>query len=146
MSHTAHTDWLHIPWLRALRIPFVTTLHGRLDHPVPLRSIVQFADARFVSISDAQRAPLPAANWVATVHHGLPADLLQPNFEPEGCLAFLGRISPEKGPEAAIQLAHVAGLPLKIAAKIGRADRAYFKNRIEPMIDGHEIDFCRRDR
>jgi glycosyltransferase involved in cell wall biosynthesis len=137
----AHTDWLHIPLLSALGVPFVTTLHGRLDHSALQRSLGQFVDTRFVSISNAQRAPLPAANWAGTIYHGLPPDLLKPNFESAGYLAFLGRVSPEKGPEAAINIARAAGLPLKIAAKIGRADRAYFKKHIEPLIDGHQIEF-----
>jgi glycosyltransferase involved in cell wall biosynthesis len=137
----AHIDWVHIPLLRSLGLPFVSTLHGRLDYPVLQRSLPLFLDAPFVSISDAQRAPLEGASWAGTVYHGLPSDLLTPNFTPEGYLAFLGRITPEKGPETAIQLARAAGLPLMIAAKIGRADRAYFKSRIEPLIDGSEVKF-----
>ena len=138
----AHTDWVHIPLLADAGVPFVTTLHGRLDHPLlPTLCRECFAGAPFVSISDAQRAPLPQARWVGTVHHGLPENLLEPNFNPEGYLAFLGRITPDKGPEIAIQLAREAGMPLKIAAKIGRADRTYFKNRIEPMIDGRQVVF-----
>jgi glycosyltransferase involved in cell wall biosynthesis len=137
----AHTDWFHIPLLRHLEVPFVSTLHGRLDHPVLQHSMAQFASAPFVSISDAQRLPLRGARWAGTIHHGLPSDLLTANFAPEGYLAFIGRISPEKGPETAIQLARAAGLPLKIAAKIGRADRPYFTQRIKPLIDGKEVEF-----
>jgi glycosyltransferase involved in cell wall biosynthesis len=137
----AHTDWIHIPLLGGLGVPFLSTLHGRLDHPAIKPSLRYFSRAPFVSISDAQRAPVPDANWIGTVYHGLPTDLLKPNFAPEGYLAFLGRITPDKGPEAAIQLARAAGVPLKIAAKIGRAERLYFKTRIEPLIDGSEVEF-----
>jgi len=101
----AHIDWIHIPLLRSLGVPFVTTLHGRLDHPA------------------------------------LPKNLLTPNYEPKGYLAFLGRITPDKGPETAIQLARAAGLPLKIAAKIVRSERRYFTQRIEPLLDGTDVEF-----
>jgi glycosyltransferase involved in cell wall biosynthesis len=138
----AHIDWIHIPLLRRLNVPFVTTLHGRLDLPNIETCFGQcFAETPFVSISDAQRAPLPEANWVGTVHHGLPEDLLTPNFAPKGYLAFLGRIAPEKGPEAAIRLARAAGLPLKIAAKVDKVDEAYFEAKVWPLIDGHHIEF-----
>jgi glycosyltransferase involved in cell wall biosynthesis len=137
----AHIDWIHIPLLRCLGVRFLTTLHGRLDDPILQPSVPLFFGAPFVSISDAQRAPLAEAHWVGTVYHGLPSKLLAPNLTPEGYLAFLGRITPEKGPETAIELARAAGLPLKIAAKIGRGDRAYFKSSIEPLIDGKEVEF-----
>ena len=138
----AHIDWIHIPLLHSLSVPFVTTLHGRLDHPALATLCTKcFPDARFVSISDAQRNPLPHANWAATVYHGLPENLLTPNYEPKGYLAFLGRITPDKGPETAIQLARAAGLPLKIAAKIVRSERRYFTQRIEPLLDGTDVEF-----
>ena len=137
----AHLDWIHIPLLRSLGVPFLTTLHGRLDHPVLNPCCDCFAGAHFVSISDAHRQPLPQAHWAGTVYHGLPENLLAPNFTPKGYLAFLGRISPEKGPEAAIHLARAAGVPLKIAAKIGRAERSYFTNKIKPLIDGSDVEF-----
>jgi glycosyltransferase involved in cell wall biosynthesis len=138
----SHVDWVPIPLLRALGTPFVTTLHGRLDDP-PLVGCFDecFAGTSLVSISDAQRRPIPQANYAATVYHGLPSDLLRPNYAPEGYLAFLGRICPEKGPETAIHLAREVGLPLKIAAKIGRADRVYFRRTIEPLIDGRNVEF-----
>jgi glycosyltransferase involved in cell wall biosynthesis len=125
-----------------LSVPFLTTLHGRLDHPA-LGTLCRdwFAGAAFVSISDAQRSPLPNVHWAGTVYHGLPENLLIPNFNPDGYLAFLGRITSEKGPETAIHLARAAGMPLKIAAKIGRAERSYFAQRIKPLIDGKEIEF-----
>jgi glycosyltransferase involved in cell wall biosynthesis len=138
----AHIDWIHIPLLQSLGLPFVTTLHGRLDHPALATLCTKcFPGARFVSISDAQRNPLPRANWTATVYHGLPEKLLTPNYEPKGYLAFLGRITPDKGPETAIQLARAAGLPLKIAAKIVRSERRYFTQRIEPLLDGTDVEF-----
>ena len=138
----AHLDWIHIPLLRCLGVPFVTTLHGRLDHPaLTVLSKSCFPDARFVSISDAQRAPLPQANWAGTVYHGMPENLLAPKYEPERYLAFLGRITPDKGPETAINLARAAGMPLKIAAKIVRAERHYFTQRIKPLLDGTDVEF-----
>jgi glycosyltransferase involved in cell wall biosynthesis len=138
----AHLDWIHIPLLRCLGVPFVTTLHGRLDHPaLAALSRSCFPDARFVSISNAQRIPLPDANWVDTVYHGLPGNLLTPNHHPRGYLAFLGRFTPDKGPETAIHLARAAGMPLKIAAKIVRAERHYFTQRIKPLLDGNDVEF-----
>jgi glycosyltransferase involved in cell wall biosynthesis len=138
----SHIDWVHIPLLRRLGVPFLTTLHGRLDLPYingPFERC--FAEAPFVSISDAQRAPLSQARWVGTVYHGLPRNLLKPNFAPKGYLAFLGRITPEKGPETAISLARAAGLPLKIAAKVDSVDEAYFETRVRHLIDGHDVEF-----
>lgn len=137
----AHLDWVHIPLLRRMRLPFVTTLHGRLDHPHLNHCFDEcFGSAPFVSISDAQRAPLRDARWVATIYHGLPKDLLTPSFEPSGYLAFLGRITPDKGPDRAIQIARAAGLPLKIAAKIGRAEHAFFRKKVEPLL-GPDVEF-----
>ena len=138
----SHIDWVHIPLLRRLGVPFVTTLHGRLDLPDLNGSFENcFAEAPFVSISNAQRKPLPQAHWAGTVYHGLPKDLLKPNFAPEGYLAFLGRIAPEKGPETAIRLARAAGIPLKIAAKVDRVDQAYFDTKVSSLIDGKDIEF-----
>jgi glycosyltransferase involved in cell wall biosynthesis len=138
----SHLDWLHIPLLRRLNVPFVTTLHGRIDLP-DLDSCFErcFAEALFVSISDAQRAPLPHARWAGTVYHGIPENLVKPNFAPQGYLAFLGRICPEKGPETAIQLASAANLPLKIAAKVDNVDQAYFECKVKPLLDGENVEF-----
>ena len=94
-----------------------------------------------VSISNDQRRPLPSANFVATVQHGLPADLHPPAFEKGSYLAFLGRISPEKRPDRAIRIARAAGIPLKIAAKVDKADEDYFRNDIRPLIDGPGVEF-----
>ncbi|MGA7323243.1 MAG: glycosyltransferase family 4 protein [Rhodomicrobium sp.] len=134
-----HTDWVHLPLLQRLRIPFLTTLHGRLDAP-GLQSVARlFPSAPFVSVSDNQRKPLPGLNWLATVYHGLPSDMLKPSKDRGSYLAFLGRISPEKGPETAIRLAQAAGLPLRIAAKV--EESSYFRERIQPLIDGRDIQF-----
>ena len=134
-----HSDWLHLPILTRLGVPFLTTLHGRLDLPGLPRLIETFPQAPFVSISDDQRKPLPSARWAGTVYHGFPPDLLRPSFEPGHYLAFLGRLSPEKGPEVAINIARAAGMPLRIAAKVPRQGRRYFKETLEPIIDGKQI-------
>jgi glycosyltransferase involved in cell wall biosynthesis len=133
-----HIDLLHFPLIRDIAFRTVTTLHGRLDLP-DLRPFYRaFSDIPLVSISDDQRKPMPPVNWAGTVHHGLPVDLLA--FRPQakgGYLAFLGRISPEKGPERAIEIAVRAGLPLRIAAKIDQADRAYWDEVVEPLVRAH---------
>ena len=129
-----HIDLFHFPLLRMLDTPAVTTLHGRLDLPDLQPFYRRFPDVPLVSISDAQRAPMPPVNWVATVNHGLPFGLLAPSPNPEGYLAFLGRISPEKRPDRAIEIAERSGVPLKIAAKIDKVDRDYWRDRIEPMV------------
>jgi glycosyltransferase involved in cell wall biosynthesis len=137
-----HIDYLHFPHFRSERARTLTTLHGRQDLPDHMLFYRRFSDMRLVSISDAQRIPLPRANFVATVHHGLPVDLLTPNFDPKGrYLAFLGRISPEKRPDRAIAIARQAGLPLKIAAKIDKADDSYFRDVIAPMLKWPGVEF-----
>jgi glycosyltransferase involved in cell wall biosynthesis len=135
----SHIDWLHLPLLSRLGVPFVTTLHGRLDLPGLPDVVRRFPHAPFVSISNNQRSSLGDANWVGTVYHGLPANLLRPSFEPGSYLAFLGRLTAEKGPEDAIRIAHAAGMPLHIAAKIPRGERKYFRERLEPQIDGDQV-------
>jgi glycosyltransferase involved in cell wall biosynthesis len=112
-----HIDWIHLPLLRLLGKPFVTTLHGRLDLPGLAEVVSAFPGAPLVSISDNQRKPLPEAYWAGTVYHGLPLDLYQPSREAGHYLAFLGRVSPEKGADTAIRIASRAGMPLRIAAK-----------------------------
>jgi len=136
-----HTDQLHYPLLRYLDIPVVTTLHGRLDLPglQPLHEV--YSDVPVVSISDAQRAPLPDANWVATVPHGLPSALYRPGEGSGGYLAFVGRISPEKRLDRAVEIARRARLPLRIGAKIDPADRKYFEREIEPLLAGPGIKY-----
>jgi glycosyltransferase involved in cell wall biosynthesis len=135
----AHIDWLHLPLLGRLGVPFITTLHGRLDLPGLSGVVQRFPDAPFVSVSDNQRAPLANANWCGTVYHGLPAQLFRPAFEPGCYLAFLGRLTAEKGPEAAIRIARAIGMPLRIAAKIPRGEQGYFSNRLKPLIDGDQV-------
>jgi len=137
-----HIDYLHFPLFRDSGIPIVTTLHGRLDLPdlVPLYRV--FADMPVVSVSRAQRTPLPWINWVANVPHGLPRDLHCPTMEPcGGYLAFLGRIGPEKRPDRAIEIARRAGLPLRIAAKVDKVDEAYFSEKIRPLLTLPGVDF-----
>jgi glycosyltransferase involved in cell wall biosynthesis len=130
-----HLDWVHLPLLRRLQVPFVTTLHGRLDVP-GLSGLVQgFPEAPFVSISHSQRSALPGANWAGTVYHGMPPDVLSLCYEPGSYLAFLGRLSPEKGAGAAIRIARCANLPLRISAKVPRDRSRYFKEKIEPQLD-----------
>ena len=135
----SHIDWLPLPLLGRLGVPFLTTVHGRLDLPGLPDVIREFPEAGFVSISDHQRLPLPHANWVDTIQHGLPVNLFRPSYEPGSYLGFLGRLTAEKGPEDAIRIAHAAGKPLRIAAKIPRAETAYFKKHLEPHIDGKSI-------
>jgi glycosyltransferase involved in cell wall biosynthesis len=135
----AHIDWLHLPLFSRLGVPFLTTCHGRMDLPGFPDVIRRFPDAPFVSISDNQRTPLNEARWIGTIYHGLPADLFQPSFEAGTYLAFLGRLTAEKGPEAAIRIARAANMPLRIAAKVPRGERGYFKQQLEPQIDGEQV-------
>jgi glycosyltransferase involved in cell wall biosynthesis len=135
----AHIDWLHLPLLSRLGVPFLTTCHGRMDLPGFPDVVRSFPDAPFVSISDNQRTALSEANWIGTIYHGLPGDLFRPSFEAGSYLAFLGRLTAEKGPEAAIRIARAAKMPLRIAAKVPRGDRSYFKEQLEPQIDGEQI-------
>jgi glycosyltransferase involved in cell wall biosynthesis len=136
-----HIDYLHYPRSRHEDVPTVTTLHGRLNIPdlVPLYQM--FRDMPVVSISDSQREPLPWLNWQQTVYHGLPVDNLQFQAEPGKYLAFLGRTSPEKGLDQAIAIARRAGIELKIAAKVDRADQAYFDAVIKPLLKEPGIEF-----
>ena len=120
----------------------MTTLHGRQDLPDIKPIFLGFDEMPLVSISHAQRSPVANANFAATIHHGLPLNLMQPNFEPRGgYLAFIGRISPEKRPDRAIAIARSLGIPLKIAAKVDRVDEAYFREKIAPLIDGVDVQF-----
>jgi glycosyltransferase involved in cell wall biosynthesis len=136
-----HTDLFHFPLFRSLETRTLTTLHGRLDLADLKPFYYRFSKMQLVSISAAQRRPVPHANFVATIHHGIPADLHRPSFERGNYLAFLGRISPEKRPDRAIRIAQRAGLPLKIAAKVDRVDEAYFRDDILPLIDGQRVEF-----
>jgi glycosyltransferase involved in cell wall biosynthesis len=136
-----HTGCLHYLISRHLTVPHVTTLHGRLDTPELLRLYERFREMPLISISNAQRAPWPCANWQATIYHGLPQDLFRFHPEPGGYLAFLGRASPEKRVDRAIEIAKRVGMPLKIAAKVDRADRRYFKREIEPLLNDPHIEW-----
>ena len=136
-----HVDYLSYPIMRRAGVPFLTTLHGRLDLP-ELRAIYQtFAEVPVVSISAAQRDPLPQANYIATIHHGLPLHALSPHFGAGDYLAFLGRISPEKAPDAAIRIAAKVGRRLKIAAKVDRVDQQYFAERVQPLLASPHVEF-----
>jgi glycosyltransferase involved in cell wall biosynthesis len=135
----AHIDWLHLPLLSRLDVPFLTTLHGRLDLFGLSDVIRNFPAAPFVSISDSQRLPLQGARWLGTVYHGLPADMFRPSDQVGSYLAFLGRLTADKGPEQAIRIARAAAMPLQIAAKIPRADSGYFRERLQPEIDGKRV-------
>ena len=137
----SHIDCLAYPVLRRIRTPHVTTLHGRLDIPNLNALYREFREIPLVSISNYQRLPLSWANWQATVHHGLPESLLAFHEPPGEYLAFVGRISPEKGIEDAIAIARRAGMPLKIAAKVDRVDREYFQSSVRPLLDGRGVEF-----
>jgi glycosyltransferase involved in cell wall biosynthesis len=132
-----HIELMHAPVVRQFAERTLTTLHGRLDLPDLYPFYEAFPYLPLVSISNAQRAPMPPVNWVGTVHHGLPRDLLGFSAKPEGYLAFLGRISPEKRPDRAIDIAVHSGLPLRIAAKIDRVDRPYWDAVIAPLVKAH---------
>jgi glycosyltransferase involved in cell wall biosynthesis len=133
-----HIDILHFPLIRDFADRTLTTLHGRLDLPDLQPFYRAFSEIPLVSISNDQRRPMPPVNWSGTVYHGLPTDLLPFKQEPRGeYLAFLGRISPEKRPDRAIEIASKAGLPLKIAAKVDDADRAYWDRVIAPLVSSH---------
>jgi glycosyltransferase involved in cell wall biosynthesis len=136
-----HLDYFHFPMSRRLGVPQLTTLHGRLDIADLQPVYDEFPDMPVVSISNDQRAPLPQARWVGTVHHGLRPDEFLPSFEPGRYLAFLGRISPEKRVDRAIEVARRAGMPLKIAAKIDDVDRDYFHQHIEPLLEADHVEF-----
>ncbi len=134
-----HTDWIHLPLISRLGIPHLTTLHNRLDTPDLAPVVRRFPDAPLISISDHQRAALPSANWLGTVYHGMPANILKPSYEAGTYLVFLGRLTKEKGPEAAIRIARATGLELRIAAKLPRAETHYYRDRLQPLVDGQHI-------
>jgi glycosyltransferase involved in cell wall biosynthesis len=137
-----HIDYIAYPLERRMTTPHVTTLHGRLDIPDLVPIYQEYKEIPVISISNSQRKPLPWVNWQATIHHGLPADLFDFQDQPGTYLAFLGRISPEKGVDNAIEIASRAGIPLKIAAKISTADRAYYEEVIKPLIENHpDVEF-----
>lgn len=137
-----HIDALHFPLFRPDAAKTVTTVHGRQDLAELKALYLAFPEMPLVSISASQMAPVRHANFIKTIHHGLPETLHSPNYHPRGgYLAFLGRISPEKRPDRAIAIAEAAGLPLKIAAKVDRADSRYWRETIEPMLHGKDVEF-----
>jgi glycosyltransferase involved in cell wall biosynthesis len=136
-----HIDYLHFPWSRRMAVPHVTTLHGRLNIPDLVPLYQEFREMPVVSISNDQRTPLAWLNFQGTVYHGLPEDLLTFHERPGSYLAFLGRISPEKGVEQAIQIARQSGMTIKIAAKVDPVDQAYFDEAIRPLLDEPGTEF-----
>jgi glycosyltransferase involved in cell wall biosynthesis len=136
-----HIDYLHFPVTRRLRLAALTTLHGRLDIPDLLPLFREYPDMNLVSISNAQRSPMKWANWAGTVHHGLPEDLYTAKEQHGSYLAFLGRISPEKRVDRAIEIAKRVGMPIKIAAKIDASDRDYFESKISKLMDNSLVEF-----
>ena len=136
--HIAH---IHFPLMRRLDVPHVTTLHGRLDLPELAPLYEEFSEMPLISISDAQRQPLPMGNWIATIHHGLPDTLFKFRPRPGGYLAFLGRISFEKRVDRAIAIATSLGWPLKIAAKVDPADIGYFERDVKPLLNNPLVEF-----
>jgi glycosyltransferase involved in cell wall biosynthesis len=136
-----HIDYLHFPLSRLHGRPQLTTLHGRLDIPDLVPLYQSFRDMPVVSISDSQREPLPMALWLGTVYHGLPEDLLAPRLDHGSYLAFLGRISPEKRVDRAIELALQKGIPIRIAAKIDDANTGYFEEMVRPLLGQPGVEF-----
>ncbi|HEV2302741.1 MAG TPA: glycosyltransferase family 4 protein [Stellaceae bacterium] len=136
-----HCDYLGYGPMRRAGAPFLATLHGRLDLPELKLVYRTYPEVPVVSISDAQREPLPEARYVETVQHGLPQQLLTPGSGAGGYLAFLGRISPEKAPDRAVRIAARAGMRLKIAAKIDRVDRDYFAAEIAPLFEQPHVEY-----
>ena len=136
-----HIDYLHYPLVRCRHARSVTTSHGKLTIPDLVPLYQEFREIPMVSISDSQRDPLPWLNWQATVYHGLPEDLHELRSGAGGYLAFVGRVSPEKGLDRAIEIARSAGAPLKIAAKIGDEDREFFETQIKPMLSDPAVEF-----
>ncbi len=136
-----HLDYYPFSLFSRQSTSFVTTLHGRLDLPEHQPVFSTFSSVPVVSISNAQRRPVPNANWVRTIHHGLPEHMLAPQSTSPHYLAFLGRIAPEKRVDRAIRIAQECGLPLKIAAKIDNADRDYFEESIRPIMGGPGVEY-----
>src|SRR5476649_264581 len=136
-----HLDYYPFSLFSRQPTPFATTLHGRLDLPEHQPVFDTFSSVPVVSISNSQRRPLPQANWVRTVHHGLPAQLLVPKPITPSYFAFLGRIAPEKGIDRAIRIAQHCGVPLKVAAKVDKADQDYYDEKIQPMMKSGNVEF-----
>jgi glycosyltransferase involved in cell wall biosynthesis len=136
-----HIDYFPFSVFSRQRTPFVTTMHGRLDLPEFKAVYETFLDVPLVSISDNQRLPIPRQNWVKTVHHGMPSELLMPQPVKQEYFAFLGRVSPEKGLDRAIRVAAQCGMKLKVAAKVDNADKEYFETEIKPLLSQGHVEF-----
>jgi glycosyltransferase involved in cell wall biosynthesis len=136
-----HLDYYPFSLFMRQSTPFVTTMHGRLDLPEHQPVFDEFSSVPVVSISNAQRRALPQGNWVRTVYHGLPVDLLRPRPIKPSYFAFLGRIAPEKGLDRAIRIAEHCGIPLKVAAKVDRADREYYEDQIRPLMKSPLVEY-----
>jgi glycosyltransferase involved in cell wall biosynthesis len=136
----SHLDYWCFPFTRLTSTPTIVTMHGRLDLETAKSIYDRFRRVPLVSISDAQRKPLPHMNWIGTAYHGLPHDLLEFNSNPGKYLAFLGRICPEKRVDTAIDVALRAGIPLKIAAKVDDVDKDYFETLIKPMLCPPDVE------
>ena len=136
-----HLDYYPFSLFARQATPFLTTLHGRLDLPEHQPLFDTFSTVPVVSISDTQRRPLPQANWLRTIHHGLPESLLTPQPVRPAYFGFLGRIAPEKGVERAVHIARHCGIPLKIAAKVDKVDEDYFKDSVAPLLNSSDIDY-----
>jgi len=134
-----HTSPLHFPAVTRLPVPLLNTLHGPQNSPELAALYQQFSSVPLVSISDAQRRPIPTAPWLGTVYHALPPDLYRPGYDPKPYLAFVGRVSPEKRLDRAIAIATAVGLPLRVAAKVDLADQAYWQEVIEPLVRGNPL-------
>jgi glycosyltransferase involved in cell wall biosynthesis len=136
-----HIDFHPFSVFSRQKVPFLTTLHGRLDQGWIPQIYDLFPEVPLVSISNRQRAPMPHLNFAATILHGMPADQLRPQPAPQDYFAFLGRISPEKGIERAIRIAQACGVTLKVAAKIDKVDEEYFKAEVEPLLSTGGVEF-----
>ncbi len=137
----SHIDYWSFAFARLSKTPTVSTMHGRLDLEDLKPIYARYRTVPLVSISDGQRTPVPFMNWVSTIHHGLPRDLLTYSKGPGKYLAFLGRISPEKRPDLAIDIARKAGIPIKLAAKVDVVDRAYFDQVIKPRLSPPDVEY-----
>jgi glycosyltransferase involved in cell wall biosynthesis len=141
LIHNHHDCW-KLPLSKMVATPMLTTLHGRLDVPALASAYLSYPGSRYVSISDSQRAPLPGLPWLRTIHHGLALEEIRFRPKPGRYLAFLGRMSPEKRPDWAVEVARRSGVPLKMAAKIeGKESREYYDQRVRPHVDGRFIEY-----